>query len=57
MKGVTKPVEQKTKKQREISFGILLGTLDASLFGNIMTGKGIVKAGIVCVSYGSEMGF
>lgn len=57
MKGVTKPVEQKIKKQRERSFGILLGTLDASLFGNIMADKGIVKAGIVCVGYGSEMGF
>ena len=31
---------------------MLLGTLDASLLGNLLTGKGIVRAG-----YGNEMDF
>ena len=44
---------------------MLLGTLGASLSGNILTGKGIVRAGygnkkgkrIVRASYGNEMDF
>ena len=31
---------------------MLLGTLDASLLGNLLSGKGIVRAG-----YGNEMEF
>ena len=33
------------KKQEGGFLGLLLGTLGASLFGNLLTGKGIVRAG------------
>ena len=44
LKGVTKTIENETKEQRFLS--MLLGTLGASLLGNLLTGgKGIVRAG------------
>ena len=44
-KGITKTIKNKTKKQKGGFLSILLGTLGASLLGNILTGKGIVRAG------------
>ena len=45
-KGVTKTIENETKEQRGRFLGMLLGTLGASLLGNLLTGrKGIVRAG------------
>ena len=41
LKGVTKTIENETKEQR----GGLLGTLGASLLGNLLTGKGMMRAG------------
>ena len=45
LKGVTETIEKETKEQKEGSLSMLLGTLGASLLGNLLTGKGIVKAG------------
>ena len=46
LKGVTKTVESETKEQRGGFLSMLLGTLEASLLGNLLTGrKGIVRAG------------
>ena len=46
LKGVTKTIENETKEQRGGFLSMLLGTLGASLFGNLLTGgKGIVRAG------------
>ena len=46
LKGVTKTIENETKEQRGGFLSILLGTLGASLLGNLLTGrKGIVRAG------------
>ena len=46
LKGVTKTIENETKEQRGGFLGMLLGTLGASLLGNLLTGgKGIVRAG------------
>ena len=46
LKGVTKTIETETKEQRGGFLSILLGTLGASLLGNLLTGgKGIVRAG------------
>ena len=46
LKGVTKTIENETKEQRGGSLSMLLGTLGASLLGNLLTGgKGIVRAG------------
>ena len=43
--GVTKIIKNKTKEQKGEFLSMLLGTLGASLLGNSLTGKGIVKAG------------
>ena len=45
LKGVTKTIENETKEQKGAFLSMLLGTLGASLLGNLLTGKGIVRAG------------
>ena len=46
LKGITKTIENETKEQRGRFLSMLLGTLEASLLGNLLTGgKGIVRAG------------
>ena len=47
LKGITKTIENETKEQKGRFLGMLLGTLGASLLGNILTGKRILKAGNV----------
>ena len=45
LKRVTKTIENETKEQRGGFLSMLLGTLGASLLGNLLTGrKGIVRA-------------
>ena len=53
LKGVSKTIENETKEQREGFLSMLLGTLGASLLGNLLTGKGIVRAGDGIVRAGS----
>ena len=45
LKGVTKTIENETKEQKGGFLSMLLGTLGASLLGNLLTGKGMVRAG------------
>ena len=46
LKGISKTIEKKTKEQRGGFLSMLLGTLGASLLGNLLTGgKGIMRAG------------
>ena len=45
LKGVSKTIKTETKKQKGGFLSTLLGTLDASLLGNLLTGKGIIRAG------------
>ena len=45
LKGVTKTIENETKEQRGGFLSMLLGTLRASLLGNLLTGKGMMRAG------------
>ena len=45
LKGVTKTIKNETKEQKGGFFSMLLGTLGASLLGNLLTGKGIERAG------------
>ena len=45
LKGVTKIIKNKTKEQKTGFLIMLLGTLGASLLGNLLTGKGIVRSG------------
>ena len=51
LKGVTKAIENETKEQKGEFLGMLLGTLGASLLGNMFTGKGVLRAG-----YGNKQG-
>ena len=53
LKGVSKTIENETKEQRGGFLSMLLGTLGASLLGNLLTGKGIMRAGDGIVRTGS----
>ena len=65
LKGVTKIIENETKEQKGGFLSMLLGTLGAILWGNLLTGKGIVRAGsrnnkgkgIVRAGSGKQLGF
>ena len=45
LKGVTETIINETKEQKGGFLSMLLGTLGASLLGNLLTGKGIVRTG------------
>ena len=45
LKGVTKTIKNETKEQKGGFLSMLLGILGTSLLGNLLTGKGIVRAG------------
>ena len=45
LKGVTKTIKNETKEQKGGFLSMLLVTLGASLLGNLLTGKGILRAG------------
>ena len=44
LKGVSETIENEIKEQSGF-LSMLLGTLGASLLGNLLTGKGIMRAG------------
>ena len=44
IKGVSKTIENETKEQNGGFLGMFLGTLGASLLGNLLTGNGIIRA-------------
>ena len=65
LKGVTETVQNEVKEQKEGFLSMLLDTLGASFFGNLLTGRGINRAGkgrginrageeVVSVGYGSR---
>ena len=58
LKGVTETVQNEIKEQKGGFLGMLLGTLGASLLGNLLTGKGVYRAekgkGIVRAGYGNN---
>ena len=45
LKGVTETTKNETKELKGGFLSMLLGTLGASLLGNLLSGKGIVRAG------------
>ena len=65
LKGVTKTIKNETKKQKGEFLSLLLGTLGVSLLGNLLSEKGIARAGsrnkkgkgIVRAGYGNKMHF
>ena len=54
LNGVTETVQNEVKEQKEGFLSALLGTLGASLSGDLLIGKGIYRAGkgIVRAGYG-----
>ena len=58
LKGVTETVQNEVKEQEGGFLSMLLGTLGASLLGNLLTGKGIYRArkgkGTVRAGYGNN---
>ena len=56
LKGVSKTIENEIKEQRGGFLSMLLGTVGDSLLGNLLTGKGIMRAedGIVRAGEGSK---
>ena len=65
LKGVTKTIKNETKEQRGRFLSMLLGTVGASLLGNLLLEKGIVRTGsenkkgkgTVRAGYGKEWDF
>ena len=49
LKGVSETIQNESKKQKRGFLSMLLGTLDASLLGNILAGKGMNRAGEGCL--------
>ena len=45
IKGISEATKYETKEQKGGFLGMLLGTLGASLLGNLLTGKGTIRAG------------
>ena len=45
LKGITKTIKDETEEQKGLFLSMLLGTLGASLLGNLITGKGSVRPG------------
>ena len=58
MKGVIKTIKNETKEQKGGFLSMLLGTLGASLLGNLLSGKGAIAKkqgwGIVRAEYGAK---
>ena len=55
-KGISQTVQNEAKEQKGGFLSMLLGTLDTSLFGNILEGKGINRAGegVIRTGYGNK---
>ena len=57
LKGVSETIRNEAKEQKGRFLSMLLGTLDASLLGNILAGKGINRAGegVIRADYGNKI--
>ena len=57
LKGATKTIKNETKERKGGFLSMLLGTLEASLLGNLLSGRGTVRAGegIVRAGYDSSI--
>ena len=56
LKGVSATIQHEAKEQRGGYLSMLLGTLGASLLGDILSGKGVIRAGegTIRAGYGSK---
>ena len=53
LKGVTETIQNESKEQKRVFLSMLIGTIGASLLGNILAAKGINRAeeGVIRASY------
>ena len=56
LKGVGETIQHEAKEQRGGFLSMLFGTLGASLLGDILSGKGVIRAreGTIRAGYGSK---
>ena len=56
LEGVSKTIKNEAKEQKGEFLSMLLGTLGTSLLGNMLAGKGVIRAGerTARVGYGSK---
>ena len=56
LKGVSETIQHEAKEQRVGFLGMLLGTLGASLLGDVLSGKCVIRAdeGTIRAGYGSK---
>ena len=54
VKCVSKTIKNETKEQKGGILSMLLGTLGASLLGNLLTGKGTIRAGKGTIRAGQD---
>ena len=54
IKGVSETIKNEAKEQKGGFLSMLLGTLGASLLVNLLTGKGIIKAGEGTITAGQD---
>ena len=54
--GITETVKNEVKEQKGVFLSMLLSTLGASLFGNMLAGRGVIRAreGTIRAGYGSK---
>ena len=65
LKAINETIQNEAKEQKGGFLSVLLGTLDARLLGNILAGKGVIRADygnkkgkkIVRVGHGNDTGF
>ena len=57
LKGVSKTIKNETKEQKENFLSMLLSILGESLLGNLLTGRGFLRAGkgTISADYGSSI--
>ena len=54
-KGVIETIKNEAKEQKREFLGMLLGTLGPSLVGNLLTGKGTIRAGAGTIIVGENL--
>ena len=65
LKGISETIQNESKEQKRGFLSMLLDTLGASSLGNILAGKGIIRAGygsnggkgIIRADYGTKLDF
>ena len=54
IQGVSKTIENEANEQKEGFLGMFLGTLGATLLGNLLTGKGTIRGGEDTIRAGQD---